>query len=117
MLRALADPLRLQLLLALAEEGELCVCKLVALLDEPQPKVSQHLRVLRAAGLVESRKEGIWSHYRLTVPNSEMEEWAHGLLRSLLTLASPVENAAQHPGAAGTSLASPSPVRDHDPSR
>ncbi len=62
--RALADENRLRLLAALAR-GELCVCQLTALLGLATSTVSKHLSQLRDAGLVESRKEGRWVHYRL----------------------------------------------------
>ena len=54
LLKALAEPLRWRIVELLAGE-ELCVCHLVEALDVPQPLVSHHLRVLRDAGLVETR--------------------------------------------------------------
>ncbi|MCX6992361.1 MAG: metalloregulator ArsR/SmtB family transcription factor [Kiritimatiellaeota bacterium] len=65
MLKALADENRLRALGAL-RGGELCVCQLIALLDLAPSTVSKHLTILRAARLVESRKEGRWMHYRLS---------------------------------------------------
>ncbi len=64
-LKALADENRLRALGAL-RGGELCVCQLIALLDLAPSTVSKHLTILRAARLVESRKEGRWMHYRLS---------------------------------------------------
>lgn len=64
-LKALADENRVRLLFAL-QGGELCVCQLIALLDLAPSTVSKHLTILRAARLVESRKEGRWMHYRLS---------------------------------------------------
>jgi ArsR family transcriptional regulator len=63
--KALADPTRVAIVNRLAGAGEVCVCELVAEADLSQPTVSHHLRVLRQAGLVESRKRGTWSYYRL----------------------------------------------------
>jgi ArsR family transcriptional regulator, arsenate/arsenite/antimonite-responsive transcriptional repressor len=63
-LEALADPVRLRLMRLLLR-GEACVCELVDALQLPQYAVSRHLRLLRAAGLVEARREGRWMHYRL----------------------------------------------------
>jgi ArsR family transcriptional regulator len=63
-LRALADPTRLRVL-ALLVGGEVCVCHLHDTLDVPQPKASRHLAYLRRAGLVETRKDGLWVYYRL----------------------------------------------------
>jgi len=64
-LKALADENRVRLLAAL-QGGELCVCQLIALLDLAPSTVSKHLTILRAARLVDSRKEGRWMHYRLS---------------------------------------------------
>jgi len=66
---ALADPTRLRIL-SLLGDGEICVCHLHASLDVPQPTASRHLAYLRKSGLVESRREGIWMHYRLAVQDN-----------------------------------------------
>ena len=63
--RALGHPVRLQIL-NLLREGEECVCHLTAVLGLPQPYISQHLAVLRRAGLVTTRREGQNTYYRLT---------------------------------------------------
>jgi len=65
--QALGDRTRLRILNLLAG-GELCVCYFVELLGAPQPKISRHLAYLRRAGLVASRREGKWMHYRLVRP-------------------------------------------------
>lgn len=65
--RAFGHPWRLRLLEAL-RGGEECVCHLSALLDKPQPYVSQHLAALREAGLVVDRREGLRIYYRLADP-------------------------------------------------
>jgi len=65
--QALGDRTRLRLL-NLVAEGEVCVCFFVEVLGEPQPKISRHLGVLRAAGLVAARRDGKWIHYRATLP-------------------------------------------------
>jgi ArsR family transcriptional regulator, arsenate/arsenite/antimonite-responsive transcriptional repressor len=62
--KALSDETRLRIL-KLLEHGELCVCDIVAAFDMIQPKVSFHLGVLKAAGLVKDRKEGKWMHYKV----------------------------------------------------
>lgn len=64
-LKALADENRARLLFAL-QGGELCVCQLIALLNLAPSTVSKHLTILRAARLVESRKDGRWMYYRLS---------------------------------------------------
>ena len=65
LMNALADRTRLRLLLSLRER-ELCVCKLVDFIDMADSTVSRHMSILKAAGLVESRKSGRWVHYRMT---------------------------------------------------
>ena len=62
---ALSDPTRLRALALMAEEGEVCVCELVAALGEVQPKISRHLAVLRDAGIVTVRKDARWIHYTI----------------------------------------------------
>ncbi len=74
---ALADPTRLRSLLLLTAEGELCVCELTHALDESQPKISRHLAMLRDAGIVSDRREGLWIHYRI---NPALPEWAREIL-------------------------------------
>lgn len=53
---------------ALKDRGEVCVCDLVELVGSDQSTVSKHLSVLKQAGLVEDRKDGQKSFYRLTCP-------------------------------------------------
>ncbi len=60
--KALSDETRIRIL-KLLEEGELCVCDVVAALEMVQPKVSFHLGVLKEAGLIKDRKQGKWIHY------------------------------------------------------
>ncbi|HAK60627.1 MAG TPA: ArsR family transcriptional regulator [Nitrospiraceae bacterium] len=62
--KALSDETRLRIV-KLLEQGELCVCDLVAALGMVQPKVSFHLSVLKEAGFITDRKQGRWIHYRL----------------------------------------------------
>src|SRR5437763_3122761 len=62
--RALADATRLRIL-GLLLTGEVCVCDIHESLKIPQPKASRHLAYLRKSGLVETRREGLWIHYRL----------------------------------------------------
>ena len=62
--QALADRTRLRLL-HLVSKQEVCVCNFVGILQAPQPKISRHLAYLRKAGLVATRREGKWMHYRL----------------------------------------------------
>lgn len=70
-LKALADQTRLRILGLLAA-GEVCVCHIHESLRLPQPTVSRHLAYLRRAGLVHSRKDGLWVHYQLAAPSSDV---------------------------------------------
>src|SRR5476651_2156279 len=66
---ALADSTRLRIL-GLLLTGEVCVCHIHESLRIPQSKASRHLAYLRRAGLVETRRDGVWIHYRLAAsPN------------------------------------------------
>ena len=61
---ALADPNRLRILKCL-QMRPACVCELVQALAMPQPRVSRHLGVLRAAGLVVDARDAQWVEYSL----------------------------------------------------
>lgn len=64
--KALAHPSRL-LMLETMEEKERCVCELTELVGSDQSTVSKHLAILKQAGLVEDRKEGVMVYYRVKV--------------------------------------------------
>ena len=66
LLRALAAPMRVAIVTELAGGGVRCVHQLVDALDAPQPLVSQHLRVLRMAGVVHGSRRGRETDYSLT---------------------------------------------------
>jgi len=76
-LKLLAHPERLRILDVLRRDAE-CVCHLEALLDKPQPYVSQQLRFLRQAGLITDEKEGQNVYYRLV--DAEIRLWLDQLL-------------------------------------
>src|SRR4029077_3035556 len=63
--KALADATRLRIL-GLLLTGEVCVCDIYGSLKISQPKASRHLAYLRRAGLVDTRRDGLWIHYRLS---------------------------------------------------
>jgi ArsR family transcriptional regulator len=86
LIRALADPTRLRLLNLIADR-EICVCYLVEILRMSQPKVSRHLAYLRRAGIVASRRDGKWIHYRLRAPDDEA---AAAILREVLRTLQPM---------------------------
>ena len=81
LLKALADETRLRCLALIAAEGELCVCELTHALGIAQPKVSRHLGLLRTAGIVRDRREGLWIHYRL---HPDLPSWAQTILHECL---------------------------------
>jgi DNA-binding transcriptional ArsR family regulator len=64
---ALADPTRFRIAAALHRADELCVCDLARITGRSAKLVSHHVRVLREAGLAESRREGKVVFYRHTV--------------------------------------------------
>lgn len=63
--KAAAHPVRLQILDLLRGGGEVCVCHMEAALGRRQAYVSQQLMILREAGLVQARKDGLRTYYRL----------------------------------------------------
>lgn len=62
--QALGDPVRLTILVVLAE-GERHIGELAALAGAPRGRVAAHLRLMRRQGLVESRRAGIYTYYRM----------------------------------------------------
>jgi ArsR family transcriptional regulator len=76
-----ADETRLNILDRL-KEGERCVCELTDTLQTGQSRLSFHLKVLKAAGLVHDRPEGRWIYY---IINSDAVEELEDLVASLKT--------------------------------
>jgi ArsR family transcriptional regulator len=75
--KALGDPIRLQLVDVLRKHaGKVCVCELVPLFDISQPTLSHHLKKLRAAGLVDCERRGLWAYYYV-IPEAvaELSAW------------------------------------------
>ncbi len=64
-LKALGHPVRLGIAIRLADEGGTCACDFAEIFRVSQPTVSQHLKVLREAGLVETRRQGTQILYSL----------------------------------------------------
>lgn len=77
---ALADMTRLRLLNLMRGE-EVCVGFLIKALGESQPKISRHLAYLRGAGIVETRRDGKWMHYKIIEPE---DDYAGQILRDTL---------------------------------
>jgi len=83
-MKALSDRTRVKLIKML-QARELCVCEMQATLGLSQPSVSKQLRVLEEAGLVESRKEGLWMIYRVAAKaDSIYAEHLQSMLRQWL---------------------------------
>ena len=77
--KALCDERR-QRILELLQSGEKCACMLMADMDMPQSSLSYHMKILCDSGIVVSREEGKWTHYRISPDGSER---AIGLLREI----------------------------------
>jgi len=77
--KALSDETRLRIL-ALLQQGELCVCDLMAALELPQSTVSRHLAYLKNAGLVDDRRQGVWMFYRLFFDGNDLDQELLALL-------------------------------------
>jgi len=60
--KALSEETRIRIMLLLMR-GELCVCDIQAVLEEPQSKISRHLAYLKHSGLLRSKRVGVWMHY------------------------------------------------------
>ena len=71
MFKALSDETRLRIFLLLGRD-ELCVCQIQIALAMSQTKISRHLTVLRHAGLVAARREGLWMYYSRRQPESPL---------------------------------------------
>jgi ArsR family transcriptional regulator, arsenate/arsenite/antimonite-responsive transcriptional repressor len=82
--KALADPTRLRIL-GLLLTGEVCVCHIHETLKITQPKASRHLAYLRRSGLVETRRDGLWIHYRLATDRNPVVGAVQGAIRHALT--------------------------------
>jgi ArsR family transcriptional regulator len=86
-LKAVAEPTRLRLL-ALLARGELNVKDLTRILNQSQPRISRHLKLLAEAGLVERAPEGSWVYFRLAEAGPGRE--VAGRVMKLLDLNDPV---------------------------
>jgi ArsR family transcriptional regulator len=105
--KALGNPVRLRIAQVLAHraaygipdeeccgEGEVCVCRMTSSFDLSMPTISHHLKVLRKAGLVRTRRDGVWIYYSL-IPERLNE--AAALLESLAGRAEALSAAGSKP--------------------
>lgn len=79
--KAFCDEKRLRIL-ELLRDGEKCACKLIESLDIGQSAISYHMKILVESGVVESRQEGKWTHYKISEKGSA---YASELLKKLTT--------------------------------
>ena len=79
--KAFCDEKRLQIL-ELLRGGEKCACVLLEQLDLGQSGLSYHMKILVESGIVESRQEGKWTHYKISAKGSAR---AVDLLKQLTT--------------------------------
>lgn len=80
-LHALADPVRLGVVRALAERADQTCCE-AAPFEVPKSTLSNHYKILRAAGLIETRKAGVYAHSRLR--REDVDARFPGLLEAVL---------------------------------
>lgn len=69
-IKALSDVNRV-LIINYLSKGEMCACKILEKFDIRQPTLSHHMKILSDCGLVNSRKEGKWTHYSLNMDKIE----------------------------------------------
>ncbi len=74
-LKAAAEPARLQLLSIIQSTGEACACDLTSPVGLSQPTVSHHLKVLTDAGLIHREQRGTWAWF--TINGERMQDLAH----------------------------------------
>lgn len=79
--KAFCDEKRLRIL-ELLRDGEKCACVLLEQLDIGQSGLSYHMKILVESGVVESRQEGKWTHYKISEKGSA---YASELLKELTT--------------------------------
>ena len=84
MFQSLDDPTRLRIVALLLEEDELCVCDLVAVLQLPQSTVSRQLSLLKNAGWLKDRREGVWIHYSINRSLPSLQQFIYPVLKNFL---------------------------------
>ncbi len=82
--KALSEETRLQMLGLLLQEGEMCVCDFMEVLEISQSKASRHLRRLVSAGLLEDRREAVWVYFRIHAQPQAQQATLLTLLPELL---------------------------------
>ena len=80
--KALSNETRLTIMVILNQQ-ELCVCQIESFLKLSQAKVSRHLTLLKYAGLVKCRREGLWIYYSIVKPKNKIENKIFELLHEI----------------------------------
>ena len=82
--QSLDDETRLRILALLLDADELCVCYLVDVLRLPQSTVSRHLALLKSAGWLKDRRDGVWIHYSINMSLLPIQQFLLPVLRNFL---------------------------------
>ena len=85
--KCLSDETRLNIVMLVTAHQELCVCDLTEKLQLSQPKISRHLALLRASGLLQDRRQGQWVYYSIA---AQLPAWCYEILTVLNTQAAPI---------------------------
>lgn len=95
-LKSLGDETRLRIYRLLSEKGELCVCNITETLGITQTHASRSLGVLKNAGLVSDRRDGLWMHYSAVKEggNSGIIRFIMGITRGDKTVKNDLKKAA-----------------------
>jgi len=86
--RALGDPTRLRIV-NLLSRGPLCVCDIQRILEQPQSSVSRHLALLKSAGLIRDRRDGMRMFYALSSWDSVLARGVLAAIRAHLAFEGP----------------------------
>ena len=73
-LKAVSDETRIRIVKVLLERKSLCVCEIIQALKITQTRASKNLKILKEAGLVTSKKKGLWVHYSINKKMSKERE-------------------------------------------
>ncbi len=68
--QSLSDPYRIRIVRLMISVGELCLCELSEALEEPEYKLSRHIKILKNSGIITSTREGKWIYHSLVMDQS-----------------------------------------------
>ena len=78
--QALSDPFRIRIVHLMIHVGELCLCELSESMDEPEYKLSRHMKVLKNAGIITSERDGKWIYHSLVIDQSFLNSIYAGII-------------------------------------